>query len=424
MKRYAFLDSKGGRFVLALFLLAQLFVSRDTLLSSCILGFTRSQLVMIALTALLALGFLIRNLKRLKEILTDRRMAFAIVASLMFLIPCVLKRDWQMMYLSMLFGILFAVLVSYFATTRDVARIFVALMTLLSLYSIAATYFLRRYAQMPGSAVRVFYNAVDVKFYNFIFAYVSESYVKNRNFGIFREPGVHQYFILLALYLNFYHAQWRKNTTQWLLGAVLSAAMITTLATGGYLELLLLAVVIFFEKKLYESRPARIAVIALLLAVAAALTVIFVQKGNLYWELYGMTVSKFQPGEESGADRIASIVLNLRMFCESPLLGAPLAQVLHAVENNTSSTLILFAVLGVFGGSLHVLGWLVLAWQRERGILGNLLVAGILFLSFNTQNLTANVFFWLMPTMALVEAVGRLHLKRKGKITYGTGNPA
>ena len=27
----------------------------------------------------------------------------------------------------------------------------------------------------------------------------------------------------------------------------------------------------------------------------------------------------------------------------------------------------------------------------------------ILFMSFNTQNLTANVFFWLFPMMALVE---------------------
>ena len=42
--------------------------------------------------------------------------------------------------------------------------------------------------------------------------------------------------------------------------------------------------------------------------------------------------------------------------------------------------------------------------MKKRAILKSLLILlPILFLSFNTQNLVANVFFWLFPMMALVE---------------------
>ena len=34
---------------------------------------------------------------------------------------------------------------------------------------------------------------------------------------------------------------------------------------------------------------------------------------------------------------------------------------------------------------------------------GNLLLLVIFLMSFNTQNLVADVFFWLFPVMALVE---------------------
>jgi hypothetical protein len=77
--------------------------------------------------------------------------------------------------------------------------------------------------------------------------------------------------------------------------------------------------------------------------------------------------------------------------------------VLHGTEHNTSSTLLLFAILGVMGGTLNVAAWIALLWKRERKIIGNLILMVTMFMSFNTQNLTANVFFWLFPMMALVE---------------------
>ena len=80
-----------------------------------------------------------------------------------------------------------------------------------------------------------------------------------------------------------------------------------------------------------------------------------------------------------------------------------MVHVLHGTAHNTSSTLLLFAIGGIACGSLNVAAWVALTWSRKRSILGNLVLLLTLFLSFNTQNLIANVYFWLFPMMALVE---------------------
>ena len=63
----------------------------------------------------------------------------------------------------------------------------------------------------------------------------------------------------------------------------------------------------------------------------------------------------------------------------------------------------MFAIGGIAGGVLNVTAWVALLWERRRGVFGNLVLLLILFLSFNTQNLIANVYFWLFPMMALTE---------------------
>lgn len=401
MKRRPILEGNLETAVLALFLLFQLLLARDSLVTTSILGFTRAQLLLACGTAVLGVIFLARNRGDWRAILSDRRMALALIAAAALLLPCLVKRDWQLMYLSMLFCVLVGILMSYAASLEQVSKAYVALMAALGLYSVLATYFLRSMGE--EGTVPSFFNPIGVKFYNFGLAFVSESYVKNRNFGIFREPGVYQYFILLALFLNHETVRWDKEWARWAVSGVLAVTMLTTLATGGVLELALLALFLFFDKKLYRSKIAWAVAISLIALTAVGLWVVIRQEGHLYWELYAMTVGKFLPGQESAVDRLQTVFADLRLFLQHPILGAKVAQVLYAVENNTSSTLILLAVLGLPGGALHLAGWIALVWRRERNVFGNLALLVIVFMAFNTQNLAADVFLWLFPTMALAE---------------------
>ena len=404
MRYYPFPETKTTKILTALFLTALLFLARDTLVTSSILGFNKSQFAMLGLICMAGLVFLICNRKNWKEILLDKRMLVIAVSSAIILLPMLLKRDWQMMYFSVLLCLLTAVFLTYFISYRELAKYYVLILTVLGVYSILAMWVLRPLLIDTGIlTMPVFYNQMDVMFHNFFLSFVSDSYVRTRNFGIFREPGVYQYFIILALFLNNYAVTWKRERTWWICNIALAATMLTTLATGGVAELGMLALVVFFERKLYKDKRVLAAVLFCAVLLCVLIGFIVVQQGDLYWEIYSMIIGKFQPGEDSATGRLDAIASDLQFFLGSPLTGAPLAEVLHSVTDNTTSTMILFAGFGILGGCLNVIAWLALIWEKERKLWVNLLLIPVMFLSFNTQNLIADVFFWLFAYMALTE---------------------
>lgn len=404
MKYNSLTETRTGKVFFGLFLFAMLYLCRDSLVTTAILGFTKSYLLSLSLIGILGLHFLWMNRKNLKDILLDKRMIVMALSAAVILLPMLIKQDWQLMYFSILICLLLGVFLTYFISLRDTSKYYVVIVTALGLYAVIATYFLRRLPDSGTFAVPVFHNSLDYKFHNFIFAFVSDTYVKNRNFGIFREPGVYQFFILLALFLNNFHVSWKKDGTMWLVNAVLSLVMLSTFATGGVAELGMLAIFVFFEKKLYKNKWVWAVVTVLAVALVIALWKICTQKGDLYWELYGMLIYKFTINESS-SERMDAVLSDLMFFLRSPLWGCGIAQVLHSVENNTTSTMLMLALFGIPGGALHVASWAALVWDKNRKWIANAILLVILMLSFNTQNLIADTFLWLFPMMALTERI-------------------
>lgn len=412
MKLYPFPKTRANGILFGLFFAALLLLCRDSLITSCVVGFTRSQLLVGLLLLMCAGVFLIGNRRQWKQILLDRRAGFFALSALFLLGVMALKGDWQMMYFSVLMCLFAGVLLSYFVTLEQVARYFVCTMLFLGIYSLLTTYGTRFLAERGLLPVPQLENAAGVALYNYGISFSGVTEYKNRAFSIFREPGVYQYFIMLALVLNNYLISWQKPWQMWTVNGIFAAMMVSTLATGGYVELAIFGLILFVDKKLYRNRYAVIAALTLVGAAAVVVIWAYLRQNMLWWEIYAMTVSKFAEGETSGSDRIQSIVLNLNCFLQNPVLGGTIRQVLHAIAHNTSSTTILFAVFGLVGGLYHLAGWLALVWQKGKPFvsLGLLLVMGM---AFNTQNLIADVFFWLFPTMALVQWLGRWPGKEK-----------
>jgi len=286
MRYYPFPEKKSTKILTALFLAALLFLARDTLVTSSILGFNKSQFAMLGLICIAGVLFLVHNRSHWKDILLDKRMALILASAIIVLLPMIVKRDWQMMYLSVLLCLLTAVFLTYFISFRELAKYYILILTVLGVYSIVAMWILRPLLIDTGMiAMPVFYNQMDVMFHNFFLSFVSDSYVKTRNFGIFREPGVYQYFIILALFLNNYAVKWNSNRIYWVCNFALAATMLTTLATGGVAELGLLAVIVFFDKKLYKEKRAWIIIGVCALVLFVLVAYIIMDQGNLYWEL-------------------------------------------------------------------------------------------------------------------------------------------
>lgn len=408
MRQYHFMETKIGKVAFGIFLFAMLLLARDTLITSCLLGFNKSQFLMLGLICLVGLAFLIVNRRELKSIVSDRRMLAVIVSAVILLVPMLIKRDWQMMYFSILICLFFAIFLTYFTSYREVAKYYVIILSALCVYSLISLYYLKGQADAGRIHAPVFANASDWTFYNFGLSFAVTWEYWHRNFGIFREPGVYQFFILMGLFLNNYAVCWKKQLPMWIINLILIATMLSTYAVGGFIELGLFAVFLYFDKKYYQSKWGRIlGVLAAALVVAVVVHILIQLQDEEFYQgfyivFYDMYL-RLTSGTDSLVDRLDAIFTNLQLFLRNPIFGDTIANVLHGTNHNTSSTLILYAVFGIIGGTLNVLSWVALAWKKERNVIGNLILLVILFMSFNTQNLVADVFFWLFPIMALIE---------------------
>ena len=412
MKQHPF---PKGRFWPAAFgavLFALLLLNRDTLICSLCLGFYPSQLATLAVMVLTGLAFLTVNRHHLREILTDKRMLLMAVPLALFLLVMLFKRDWQMMYLSIAVCPVFAVFLTYFTDSRRVAKTYLVILAVLSAYSLLATYGMRHLAwgDVVKPGIRV--NQAGMWFYDFGLCFAGTDRFWHRNFGLFREPGVYQYFLILGLYLNHYGAAWDKPWKTWTISAILALTMVSTFSVPGMIELVVFAVFLFFDKGYHRTKQGRRALLALLAGLAAiALVVLYLLKtkrilyGNSILFEFGDIVTRLTTDSESLVDRINAYFTDLRFFARNPLLGEKFHPVLHGTNHNTTSTLVLFAATGIFGGGLSVAVWVKMLWDKNRKIIGNLILLGILFLSFNTQNLVADLFFWLFPCMVFTEKV-------------------
>ena len=402
MNYYPISEKKSWKVCFAAFLLILLKLTRSGL-GALNLGFIGVQMLMYGVIVAAGVVFLVVNRRNLKEVIQDPRIAAALVFTFVMLMPMILKQDFQMMYGTLLAGFYLAVFLSYFTTVKEVAGYYVRIMCVLAVYSLIATYILRRLPDAGLLAVPQMINTKGNGYYNFGLCYVSITHVSYRNFGMFREPGVYQFFLMVALYLNNYWVEWKKERDMWIANGILAVTMLSTVATGGIIELALFVVVLFFDKKMYRDKRVRMLAIVLVLAVVAVITYSWIQRNRLYRLIYVNLIGKFVNREDSFVERADAIFSNIRLILANPILGAKFKTVLHGVNNNTSSTLIVFAACGLLAGLVHTASWFALVWKKESRVWANLALLLILFMSFNTQNLTWDLYFWLFPIMALVE---------------------
>ena len=405
--RYPFPEKAVYKCLLAAYLFLILYFTRVSQVSHYLIGFYKAQFVCLALTAAAVLGFLLYNRKRLKDILLNRRMALALLFAALILIPMVCKRDWQMMYFSILFSILIGVFLSYFVSCAQAAKTYCLIVTALAVYSLAAFFLLRPLADQGILRPPVFVNDYGGEFYNFLLAFVPKNLVRERNFGIFREPGVYQFFLVLALYMSFFHVCWEKELHMWLCGGILCVTVFSTFSTGAVAATALLLLCVYFERKLYRTKPGRLLTAGVLVLGCGAIAYLVIRKPPMYTTLLYM-IQKVTPGNPSFDDRFESIRLNLHLLSFNPKVGRNVAYILEMIQDNTSSTTILFAILGVVSGWLHVIAWVCLVFRGKGHPVSKLACLLALAVTFNTQNLISEPYLWIFPIMALIEAVGTL----------------
>lgn len=401
MHMYRFLDTRLSKIAFSVFFFFLLCMSRCTMISCAIVGINTAQFIQLGLICILGVVFILVHRLRIKEILFDSRIIAFGLSTLVILLPMLVKRDWQMMYFSILFCLFTAIFFTYFISYKELAKYFVQVLAILSVYSFIATYAFKPLVTEGILDVPVINYGHN--YYNFGLAFTWDRESDIRNYSIFREPGVFQFFIIVALFLNNYAVEWRKVVALWINNIILSGAMLTSFSTNGVVELALLWFLIFFDKAYYRNKYVLSIVLSCVLGcMIMIIHAVIQQKGVIFSILYRIFYKLFT-ASNSTLRRVESIYVDLMIFIHNPLFGEKIKSVMSAVVVNTSSTMILYAILGFVGGSLNVITWIVFVWEKSRKNWINISFVLIMLMAINTQNLVPDIFFWLFPMMALVE---------------------
>ena len=160
----------------------------------------------------------------------------------------------------------------------------------------------------------------------------------------------------------------------------------------------------YFDKKVYKSKIGRVLTVCVLGLTAAAGACILIFKPRVYDILYLMVLKLFTVNA-SLSDRLDSIRFNLKVIQWTPLVGRDVSYILHTVTHNTSSSTILFGILGVVSGWLNLIGWFCFVRRGCRKLWVTLLCFLGLLVTFNTQNFITDPFFWLFPIMVMTEDI-------------------
>lgn len=245
-------------------------------------------------------------------------------------------------------------------------------------------------------------NTANTPFVN-LFLYVAPSIttINVRNYGIFREPGVYQMYLIMSLVLMIYYVSVFKMKRF----IIITLALALTLSTTGYIAYVcVIALFIVNRNKITITKKQRNTVFVLFIM---CLFLLFTQTNLLSSD--GIIFDKFSNTDRhTTIARMSSLTTNVKIWLQNPMFGAGLQNVNDSFEvitlrdygfaspHNTNTFLCELATFGVFYFLLFIVG--MFKYSRLFGIsfIEHLLVFIILFTLSIGEKLTFSPFFYIM----------------------------
>ena len=240
-------------------------------------------------------------------------------------------------------------------------------------------------------------NAHNIDFYNLLLWVTPTDFVYEfRNYGCFREPGVFQVYIILALMFHF--SEHKINAKKFI---VYSITLITTKSTTGYILYALLLSSYFFKKRIRLVK--RIFLFVVFLGAGGG--VVFYELNKSGYSVF----QKFALTNISFMTRLSNIVVNYHIFLQSPLFGVGVTSQMdlhHLLPRqlfnintggvDTNTFLSFFATFGVVYGVLSLIGTYKMVALIAKNKIDKFLYFLIMFLALITENFRYSIFFYIL----------------------------
>lgn len=250
------------------------------------------------------------------------------------------------------------------------------------------------------SLAPTFTNIADQPFYNFFVFLVPTDVEHLRNYGLFREPGVFQMYLIMALIFNTYNSKC-FNIRYFI---ILSIALIFTYSTTGFIAYGVYLIVFYLLRK--KIRISNKNLRKLILLLIAGISFLLLKTDLLSSE--GMIFDKFENTNRSTTvARLASYTSSYDLWCESPVWGNGLTKTedkfkeityaFYGQESTNTNTLM--SELATYGTLFFILicSGLIL-FVKKIGV--TFLDKSLLFLIFiilsTGEKLTFSPFFYII----------------------------
>lgn len=223
-----------------------------------------------------------------------------------------------------------------------------------------------------------------------------------RNYGIFREPGVYQMFLIISMIVIVCCKDWKKKSTIFSMTGLVLALWLTKSTTAYFAFVVFVFYALSYKGYFNRIGKARKLVVIAAIALAALLCMLpLIYDDIIQWaDIFTRKFDKSYSSYYSFYARYSSITVNIMLWLKNPLFGIGLtdhdgyfeqtAIKLYGLPNNCNTNTIL-AQFGAFGIVMGVV-WII-AVCRASGMLGRnktqkILVFVLLMMLFMCENVT------------------------------------
>lgn len=368
--------------------------SRDTLISSVKIGFYKTFSIQVIIL-IISVSLLLFNNRG--NILFKKNATREIgIFTFLIVITSLIKLDFQMYILSILFYIIMAYFFIYIFSFESFFKKLSNIMIFLGIISLICCYLLKPVLFPEGVRNGYLYiisNSSGLEFFDLGLSYVVAAPYYIRNFGLFREPGVYQFFLVVPLIYELLIEKKKKRIFNILL---LMIAIFSTFSLTGIIVMSII-VIIYFLKLIVEGNMTKKIIIGLTISAIMAggiLCTLYFANSN-FQSIVNESIAKLFSVNESTNARGGSLVTNIKLFLQSMIWGNNFSVVQYASAHNTNSTFSLFAIFGIFVGSLSVWYHYLFTKMISDKIIIKIIMLGAILILVNSQFFLGNCIFWI-----------------------------
>ncbi|MPM63021.1 hypothetical protein SDC9_109899 [bioreactor metagenome] len=287
---------------------------------------------------------------------------------------------------------------------------FVDVLIFLSVYSLIATYLAMTFPEYIKGIFPLLLHE-EVGYTNVLinmgltFTHTSDV-LMHRNYGMFREPGLYQFYLIMALIIELWYKKDGLIVSKLI---ILTVTIISTFSTAGLIAGMIIIIAYLSNNRIGEKKYIKYTTFTII----ACAILFYIPQFNEYLIRSIMKLDILDTSS-SYDSRWGSLKAMFELWLMYPIIGSGYTEGSFGIgkellnqytKDNTNTTITNFALYGVVYGIIHlyaIVRWALISHQKKVVIA--LLICGII-LSMNNENCTNNLLIVIFMFYALTTKV-------------------